>query len=148
MERKVVLITGGAMGQGKAHALKFAQNGFDVVLADMQDPEGETFKETVAEIEATGAKALAVKCNICSDEDMQNLFAKAWETFGRLDVVIANAGVINFGYTWELTDAQVEKVINIDLTGKDFKNWQEMYKVVWAVATRLPNSSQPSSVFG
>ena len=118
MERKVVLITGGAMGQGKAHALKFAQNGFDVVLADMQDPEGETFKETVAEIEATGAKALAVKCNICSDEDMQNLFAKAWETFGRLDVVIANAGVINFGYTWELTDAQVEKVINIDLIGE------------------------------
>lgn len=76
MERKVVLITGGAMGQGKAHALKFAQNGFDVVLADMQDPEGETFKETVAEIEATGAKALAVKCNICSDEDMQNLLQR------------------------------------------------------------------------
>ena len=80
MERKVVLITGGAMGQGKAHALKYAQNGFDVVLADMQGPEGETFKATVAEIEAAGAKALAVKCNICSDEDMQNLFAKAWET--------------------------------------------------------------------
>ena len=118
MERKVVLITGGAMGQGKAHALKYAQNGFDVVLADMQGPEGETFKATVAEIEAAGAKALAVKCNICSDEDMQNLFAKAWETFGRLDVVIANAGVINFGYTWELTDAQVEKVINIDLIGE------------------------------
>ena len=117
MERKVVLITGGAMGQGKAHALKYAQNGFDVVLADMQDPEGETFRATVAEIEATGAKALAVKCNITSDEDMQNLFAKAWETFGHIDVVIANAGVINFGYTWELTDAQVEKVINIDLIG-------------------------------
>ena len=76
------------------------------------------------------------------------LGATAWETFGRLDVVIANAGVIHFGYTWEPTDAQVEKVINIDLTGKDFKNWQEMYKVAWAVATCLPNSSQPSSVFG
>lgn len=63
-------------------------------------------------------------------------------------MVIANAGVINFGYTRELADAQVEKVINIDLIGKDFKNWQEMYKVVWTVATRLPNSSQPSSVLG
>ena len=38
MERKVVLITGGAMGQGRSHALKFAENGFDVVLADMQEP--------------------------------------------------------------------------------------------------------------
>lgn len=117
MERKVVLITGGAMGQGKSHALKFAENGFDVVLADMQDPEGETFKQTVAEIEAAGAKALAVRANITSDEDMQNLFEKAWKTFGRIDVVVANAGVINFGYTWELTDAQVQKVIDIDLIG-------------------------------
>ena len=63
-------------------------------------------------------------------------------------MVIANAGVINFGYTWELADAQVEKVIINDLTGKDFKNWQEMDEVVWTVTTRLPNSSQPSSVFG
>ena len=76
MERKVVLITGGAMGQGKSHTLKFAENGFDVVLADMQDPEGEVFKQTVAEIEAVGAKALAVRANITSDEDMQNLFEK------------------------------------------------------------------------
>ena len=117
MDRKVVLITGGAMGQGKSHALKFAENGFDVVLADMQDPEGEVFKQTVAEIEATGAKALAVRANVCSDDDMKALFEKAWETFGRLDVVGANAGVINFGYTWELTDAQVQKVIDIDLIG-------------------------------
>ena len=117
MERKVVLITGGAMGQGRAHALKFAENGFDVVLADMQDPAGEVFSSTVKEIEALGVKALAVRCNITSDSDMKVLFEKAWETFGRLDVVVANAGVINFGYTWELTDEQVQKVIDIDLIG-------------------------------
>ena len=117
MERKVVLITGGAMGQGKAHALKFAENGFDVVLADMQDPDGEVFRATVQEIEKLGAKALAVKCNVTSDDDMKAMFEKAWDTFGRIDVVVANAGVINFGYTWELTDAQVQKVIDIDLNG-------------------------------
>lgn len=117
MERKVVLITGGAMGQGRAHALKFAENGFDVVLADMQDPAGEVFSSTVKEIEALGVKALAVRCNITSDSDMKVLFEKAWETFGRLDVVVANAGVINFGYTWEFTDEQVQKVIDIDLIG-------------------------------
>ncbi len=164
MERKVVLITGGAMGQGKAHALKYAQNGFDVVLADMQDPEGETFKATVAEVEAVGAKALAVKCNVCSDEDMQNLFAKAWETFGRIINISSTSGLYGTpklatycmakwgvrGLTKTLaqelkgtgivvnsvcptkvktpmceTDSYVQ-FIN-DLTGKDFKNWQEMY---------------------
>ena len=83
----------------------------------MQDPEGDVFKSTVAEIEKLGAKALAVKCNVTSDDDMKATFEKAWDTFGRLDVVVANAGVINFGYTWELTDAQVQKVIDIDLIG-------------------------------
>lgn len=117
MTRQVALITGGAMGQGRAAALKFAENGFDVVLADMQDPDGEVFRATVADIEAAGAKALAVKCDITSDDDMKNLFEQTWATFGRIDVVVANAGVINFGLTWELTDDQVQKVIDIDLIG-------------------------------
>ena len=116
-QKKTVLITGGAMGQGRAHAVKYAQNGFNVVLADMLDPEDERFQETIKELNELGAEVLAVKANICSTPDMENLFAKAWEKFGRLDVVIANAGVINFGNTWELTDEQVEKVINIDLIG-------------------------------
>ena len=148
MERKVVLITGGAMGQGKSHALKFAENGFDVVLADMQDPEGVTFKQTVAEIEAAGAKALAVRANITSDEDMQNLFEKAWQTFGRIDVVVANAGVINFGYTWELTDAQVQKVIDIDLIG----TWRtDKYAALYMRKQgfgRIINISSTSGMYG
>ena len=48
-QKKTVLITGGAMGQGRAHAVKYAQNGFNVVLADMLDPEDERFQETIKE---------------------------------------------------------------------------------------------------
>ena len=77
------------MGQGRAHAVKYAQNGFNVVLADMLDPEDERFQETIKELNELGAEVLAVKANICSTPDMENLFAKAWEKFGRLDVVIA-----------------------------------------------------------
>ena len=148
MNRKVVLITGGAMGQGKSHALKFAENGFDVVLADMQDPAGEVFQQTVAEIEATGAKALAVRANVCSDDDMKALFEQAWQTFGRLDVVVANAGVINFGYTWELTDAQVQKVIDIDLIG----TWRtDKYAALYMRKQgfgRIINISSTSGMYG
>ena len=118
-ERKVVLITGGAMGQGRAHALTYAKHGFDVVLGDMLDPADERFQETVKEVEALGGRALAVQCNITEDAQMKAMFEQAWEMFGRLDVVIANAGIINFGYTWELTDEQVEKVIDINLIGRD-----------------------------
>ncbi len=147
-QRKVVLITGGAMGQGRAHALKYAENGFDVVLGDMLDPADERFQETVKEVEQRGGKALAVQCNITSDEQMQAMFQTAWETFGRLDVVIANAGVINFGYTWELTDQQVQKVIDINLIG----TWRtDKYAAQYMLKQgfgRIINISSTSGLYG
>ena len=57
-QKKTVLITGGAMGQGRAHAVKYAQNGFNVVLADMLDPEDERFQETIKELNELGADGI------------------------------------------------------------------------------------------
>lgn len=147
-EKKVVLITGGAMGQGRAHGVKFAENGFDVVLADMLDPEDERYQETVRILNDLGAKVLAVKANICSTPDMEKLFADAWETFGRLDVVVANAGVINFGNTWELTDEQVEKVINIDLIGTWRTNKYAVQYMLKQGFGRIINIASTSGLYG
>ncbi len=116
-DKKTVLITGGAMGQGRTHAVEFAKKGYDCVLLDMLDPTDERFAETIKMVEEAGGTALAIKTNICSTEEMEAAFAKAWETFGRLDVVIANAGIINFNYTWDLTDAEVEKALAVNLEG-------------------------------
>ena len=116
-DKKVVLITGGAMGQGAMHAIEFAKIGYDCVLLDMLDPTDERFAATVAEVEALGATVLPIKTNICSTPDMEAAFAAAWEKFGRLDVVVANAGIINFGYTWELEDEKVEKALAVNLEG-------------------------------
>lgn len=115
--KKVVLITGGAMGQGRTHAAAFAKTGYNVVLLDMLEPTAPVFAETIALAEAEGAKVLALKADITSTPEMEAAFAKAWETFGRLDVVIANAGIINFGLTWELPDEQVEKALAVNLEG-------------------------------
>ena len=57
----------------------------------MLEPENEHFQETIKECQNQGAKVLAMRCDITNNEDMEKLFSKAWETFGRLDVVIANA---------------------------------------------------------
>lgn len=116
-DKKVVLITGGAMGQGRTHAVELAKLGYNCVLLDLQDPTDERFQETVRQVEEVGGEALALKCNICSSEDMEAAFAKAWDTYGRLDVVIANAGIINFGYTWELEDSKVEAALAVNLEG-------------------------------
>lgn len=116
-DKKTVLITGGAMGQGRTHAVEFAKRGYDCVLLDMLDPADERFAETVGLVEDAGGTALAIKTNICSTDEMEAAFARAWETFGRLDVVVANAGIINFGYTWDLTDEAVEKALAVNLEG-------------------------------
>ena len=86
-QKKTVLITGGAMGQGRAHAVKYAQNGFNVVLADMLDPEDERFQETIKELNELGAEVLAVKANICSTPDMENLLQRHGKSLDALDVV-------------------------------------------------------------
>lgn len=117
MSKKVVLITGGARGQGRTHGLTFAKRGYDVVLADVMDPTHPDFKETIELIEKEGAKVLAMKANICETADVEKLFEDAWETFGRIDVVVANAGVVDYGLIWEITDEQIERVININLIG-------------------------------
>ena len=116
-DKKTVLITGGAMGQGRTHAVAFAKEGYDCILLDMLDPTAERFAETVRMVEEAGGKALAIKTNICSTDEMETAFARAWDEFGRLDVVIANAGIINFNYTWDLTDAEVEKALAVNLEG-------------------------------
>lgn len=147
-DKKVVLITGGAMGQGRAHAYKYAENGFDVVLADMLDPKHDAYKETIKHCQELGADVYAKKCDITSTQDMEELFAGAWDHFGRLDVVIANAGIINFGYTWELTDEQVEKVMNINLIG----TWRtDKYAAKYMLKQgfgRIINISSTSGLYG
>ncbi len=117
MTNKVVVITGGARGQGRTHAITFAKHGYNVVLADILDTDHPDFQETVQLTEKEGAKVLPVKTNICESEDVENLFNLTWDTFGRIDVVIANAGVVDYGLIWDITDEQIEKVININLIG-------------------------------
>lgn len=92
-DKKTVLITGGAMGQGRTHAVEFAKKGYDCILLDMLDPTDERFAETIELVKNEGVEVLALKTNICSTEEMEAAFATAWETFGRLDVVVANAGI-------------------------------------------------------
>lgn len=117
MERKTILITGGAQGQGRADAIKFAQNGFDVILGDVIDPAHETFRACVQELEDLGANVLAQKCDVTSMREVETLFDAAWERFGRLDVVIANAGIMTFGKIWELDEDAVWRMLDINLMG-------------------------------
>ena len=114
----------------------------------MLEPSHEAFQETIQTCQDLGANVLAIRCDITSTDDMEALFAKAWDTFGRLDVVIANAGIINFGYTWELTDQQVEKVININLVGTWRTNKYAAKYMLKQGFGRIINISSTSGLYG
>ncbi|WP_229478562.1 SDR family oxidoreductase [Mycolicibacterium mageritense] len=85
----VVLITGGGTGIGRATALEFARCGADIVVAGRR---AEPLKDTVAEIEAMGARALAVPTDIRDEEQVAEMVTQTLGRFGRIDVLVNNAG--------------------------------------------------------
>ena len=115
LNEKVAFITGGASGIGKATALKFAQEGAFIGLADMQQDEGEKAK---AEIEQAGGNAIFVECDVSDANAVHAAIEATVERFGKLDIVFANAG-INGVWTplEELQPDEWNKTIAINLTG-------------------------------
>ena len=86
---KTAIVTGGANGIGKATALRLAQAGADIVIADLKI---EDANKAAKEIESYGVKALAVECNILKDDDLIAMVDKTLEVFGRINILIINAG--------------------------------------------------------
>lgn len=115
LEQKVAFITGGASGIGAGTARRFAQEGAIVVLADVQDEDGQKLQE---EIEKSGQRTLYVNCDVSQPESVQNAIKTTIKQFGRLDIVFANAG-INGVWTpiEELQPEEWDKTININLKG-------------------------------
>lgn len=110
---RVVVITGASSGIGEACALEFAGRGARVVLAARR---AERLAALVARIEGTGAEALAVCCDVTSEEAVANLFAEAIARFGTVDCLINNAGIADSTAAHELSLELWRKVIDTNLT--------------------------------
>jgi hypothetical protein len=123
----VAFITGAARGQGRAHAARLAREGADIIALDICAPVSDSISypaatpadlaETVRAVEAEGRKVLAREVDIRDDVALRQLVADGVEQFGRLDIVVANAGVLSWGRVWELTDEQWDAVVGVNLTG-------------------------------
>ncbi|ANH75833.1 SDR family oxidoreductase [Ralstonia insidiosa] len=113
---KVVLITGGSTGIGRAAATAFARDGAKLVLADVNAEVGEAF---AAELRKAGSDALFVRTDVSRAEDCEAMVARALETFGRLDVAFNNAGISDAPQTAtpEYSLDLWEKIIGINLSG-------------------------------
>jgi 2-hydroxycyclohexanecarboxyl-CoA dehydrogenase len=107
---KTALVTGAAAGIGKACAIKLVQVG-------VLDLKAEDCAQTVAEIQAAGGKAVALGANIADRAQVTAAVAKLRETFGPVTIVVNNAGITGFVPFKELTDAQWDKMLEINLKG-------------------------------
>ena len=89
-ERRVAVVTGGARGLGRASALRIAEEGRDIVIADVLDIGADVVKD----VEALGQKAIYVKTDVTDEAAVKALMAQAVETFGRLDILVCCAGIL------------------------------------------------------
>ncbi|AKS35758.1 mycofactocin-coupled SDR family oxidoreductase [Mycolicibacterium goodii] len=127
LEGRVAFVTGAARGQGRAHAVRLADEGADIIAIDVCAPVDDTITyppatpedlaETVSAVEATGRKVLAREVDIRDLGAQQQVVADGVEQFGRLDIVVANAGVLSWGRIFEMSPEQWDTVIDVNLNG-------------------------------
>ncbi|WP_327109715.1 mycofactocin-coupled SDR family oxidoreductase [Nocardia sp. NBC_01730] len=126
LDDKVAVITGGARGQGRAHALALAGAGADIVVCDIAEPLAglpyelsteDDLVETVELVEATGRRCVPMKADVRSQEQMYSVAERAIEEFGRIDILIANAGIASNSPIAEMDEQLWRDMIDINLTG-------------------------------
>jgi NAD(P)-dependent dehydrogenase (short-subunit alcohol dehydrogenase family) len=108
MDKKVVIVTGAGQGIGLGIAKMFAQDGYNVVVSDMNE---ETAKKAAADL----GQELAIKCDVSKKEEVEAMFAAVIAKYGKLDVLVNNAGIYPFKPFMELTEADWDKTMNVNL---------------------------------
>ena len=114
LKDRVALVTGGAQGIGKAVALLLAKNGADIAVSDVNLQKAE---ETAGEIQSLGRKAMAVKADVSSSEDVERMVQAIMERFGRIDILVNNAGIARDKLILRMTEEDWDAVLNVNLKG-------------------------------
>ncbi|SMB99206.1 3-oxoacyl-[acyl-carrier-protein] reductase [Thermanaeromonas toyohensis ToBE] len=114
LKDKVAIITGGAKGIGKETALLFAREGAKVVICDFDEEAGHN---TLEELKAIGAAALFFKVDVTDRASVQAMVEATKKEFGRIDILINNAGITSDALLTKMTEEQWDKVIAVNLKG-------------------------------
>ena len=113
LEGKVALVTGAGRGIGKAIAVRYAEQGADVAFTDLAI--NEAVEQTLKEIEALGVKCKAYASNAANFDETHEVVKQVVEDFGRIDVLVNNAGITKDGLMMRMSEAQWDAVINVNL---------------------------------
>lgn len=126
LDGKVAFITGAARGQGRAHAMTLAREGADIVALDIADQietvsyemaTQDDLDKTVALVEDLDRRCVAVKADVRSQEQLDQAVERGISEFGKIDILLANAGIWSLGPFWEMAEQQWDDMIDTNLTG-------------------------------
>jgi NAD(P)-dependent dehydrogenase (short-subunit alcohol dehydrogenase family) len=157
---RVVIVTGAGRGIGREHALAFAREGAKVVVNDLGgDASGEgaditPAQQTVDDIKGMGGDAVVNGDNVADFEGARRIVQTAIDTFGKLDTVVNNAGILRDRMLVNMTEAEWDAVIAVHLKGTfgptrhAAEYWREQTKEGKPVDARIVNTSSPSGLFG
>jgi 3-oxoacyl-[acyl-carrier protein] reductase len=114
LQNRVAVITGGAQGIGRAICLGMAREGAKIVVADLQADKANT---VVTEIQVLGAEAIAVEANVANEMSVKRLADRTFERFGRIDILVNDAGVYLKAPVVNKSEEDWERTINVNLGG-------------------------------
>ena len=112
LKDNVALVTGAGRGIGRSIALTFAQNGADVILSDIVE---EGIQGVAEEITKLGKKSLAIKCDVSRLEDCQNMIDQAKNAFGKINVLVNNAGITRDNLIMRMSEEEWDAVLSVNL---------------------------------
>ena len=147
LQDKVAIITGGNSGVGAATALLFAKEGAKVVISARRQPQLE---EVAEKVRAAGGEILPVVCDISKPEDADHLIAKTVETYGKVDVLINSAGVLEEGLKPidRVVDADIDRIIDINTKGTMYCMRAACNKMTEAGGGSIVNVASVAGVMG
>lgn len=133
---KTAIVTGSSSGIGQSIAIRLASEGANVVVDYRNHPEGAD--ATKKQIESAGTKAIVVQADVSKIADTQNLVDQAWQQLGGCDILINNAGIEKAADFWDVTEADYDAVLGVNLKGAFF--------LTQAFVRRLRNAKLPGQI--
>ena len=159
LDGKVAIVTGAGHGIGRGHALELAKHGARVVVNDLGSSvsgEGTSHDAdlTVKLVESRGGEAVANYEDVADYEDAGRLVAQAVETWGRLDVLVNNAGIVRDGAIWNMSETDFDSVLRVHLKGTwapshwSARHWRERAKAGETFTGRVINTTSGAGLVG
>jgi 3-oxoacyl-[acyl-carrier protein] reductase len=111
LQGQVAIVTGGGRGIGRATALELARMGADIVVAELDPTNAEA---VAAELRGVGRRALAVRTNVTSRDDLKTMVDRTRAEFGRIDILVNNAGIYRASRTLDVTEEHWDAIMNIN----------------------------------